>query len=72
MKYNPLNKDLLKSKLKMRALYKKGTFITDTSTLAEIIANGGQIEITAQETRDLNGVPVQALEIKVFYISTNI
>jgi len=72
MKYNPLNKDLFKSKLKMRASYKKGIFITDTSTLAEIIANGGQIEIKAQETRDLNGVPVQALEIKVFYISTNI
>lgn len=49
--------------------YKKGMFITDTECLAGIIANGGQIEIKAQEIRDLNGDRVEMIECRVFFVS---
>lgn len=49
--------------------YKKGTFITDTNKLADIISNGAQIEIKAQEVRDLKGGHVQVIECRIYFIS---
>ena len=45
MKSNPKEQDLWKSKMIQRAGYKKGTFITDTNKLADIVSNGAQIEM---------------------------
>jgi protein-disulfide isomerase-like protein with CxxC motif len=67
--YNPKEKDLWKSKIVQRVGYKKGTFITDTDKLAHIIQNGGQIELKAQEVRDLKGDVVQVLECRIYFIS---
>lgn len=69
MKYNPKEQDLWKSKMMQRAGYKKGTFITDTNKLADIISNGAQIEMKAQEVRDLNGNQVQVIECRIYFIS---
>ena len=66
--YNKEKKDLTKSKLASRVGYKKGTFITDTDLLASIIKNGGQVEIKAQETRNLGAETVQTIECKIFFI----
>lgn len=68
-RYNPKEKDLWKSKMVQRAGYKKGTFITDTQKLADIVANGAQIEMKAQEVRDLKGEQVQVIECRIFFIS---
>ena len=69
MKYNPKEQDLRKSKMLQRAGYKKGTFITDTNKLVDIIGNGAQIEMKAQEVRDLNGNQVQVIECRIYFIS---
>lgn len=69
MKYNPKEQELWKSKMMQRAGYKKGTFITDTNKLADIIGNGAQIEMKAQEVRDLNGNQVQVIECRIYFIS---
>ena len=66
--YNKEKKDLTKSKLASRVGYKKGTFITDTDLLTSIIKNGGQVEIKAQETRNLGAETVQTIECKIFFI----
>lgn len=70
MKYNPKEQELWKSKMIQRAGYKKGTFITDTSKLSEIISNGAQIELKAQEVREMKGSHVQVLECRIFFISS--
>ncbi len=69
MKYNPKEQDLWKSKMIQRAGYKKDAFITDTNKLADIISNGAQIEMKAQEVRDLKGNQVQVIECRIFFIS---
>lgn len=69
MKYNPKERELWKSKMITMAGYKKGTFITDTNKLADIINNGAQIEIKAQEVRDLKGEEVQVIECRIYFIS---
>ena len=71
MKYNPKEQDLWKSKMTTRAGYVKGTFITDTHKLADIISNGAQIEMKAQEVRDLKGQQVQVIECKIYFISND-
>lgn len=68
MKYNPKERVLWKSKMMQRAGYKKGTFITDTNKLADIISNGAQIELKAQEVRDLKGDRVQVIECRIYFI----
>ncbi len=68
-KYNPKEQDLWKSKMLQRRGYKKGTFITDTNKLSDIIWNGAQIEMKAQEVRDLNGSTVQVIECRIYFIS---
>lgn len=70
--YNKEKKDLTKSKLASRVGYKKGTFITDTDLLASIIKNGGQVEIKAQETRNLGAETVQVVECKIFFIANTV
>lgn len=69
MKYNPKGQDLLKSKMTTRGGYKKGVLITDTEKLADIISNGAQTEIRAQEVRDLQGIQVQVVECRIYFIS---
>ena len=69
MKYNPKEQDLWKSKMMQRAGYKKGTFLTDTNKLADIVSNGAQIEMKAQEVRDLKGGHVQVIECRIYFIS---
>jgi len=69
MKYNPEGKDLFKSKIIQRAGYKKGTFTPDTDTIADIVKNGAQIEIKAQEVRSLNGENIQVIECRIYFIS---
>lgn len=69
MKYNPKEQELWKSKMIQRAGYKKGTFITDVGKLADIISNGAQIEMKAQEVRDLKGDQVQVIECRIYFIS---
>jgi len=69
MKYNPKEQDLWKSKMMLRAGYKKGTFMPDTNKLADIISNGAQIEMKAQEVRDLKGDRVQVIECRIYFIS---
>lgn len=69
MKYNPKEQDLWKSKMIQRVGYKKGTFITDTNKIADIIGNGAQTEIKAQEVRDLEGIQVQVIECRIYFIS---
>lgn len=69
MKYNPKEQDLWKSKMMQRAGYKKGTFITATHKLADIISNGAQIEMKAKEVRDLKGTQVQVIECRIYFIS---
>ena len=69
MKYNPKEKELWKSKMIQRAGYNKGTFITDTNKLADIISNGAQVEMKAQEVRDLKGDQVQVIECRIFFVS---
>lgn len=69
MKYNPKEQDLWKSKMIQRAGYKKGMFITDTNKLADIVSNGAQIEMKAQEVRDLKGNQVQVIECRIYFIS---
>lgn len=69
MRYNPNERDLWKSKMIQRAGYKKGTFITDTEKLADIIKNGGQVEMKAQEVREIKGQIVQAMEVKIYFVS---
>ena len=68
-RYNPKEKDLWKSKMIQRAGYKKGTFITDTFKLADIIQNGAQVEMKAQEVRDIKGEHVQVIECRIYFIS---
>jgi len=70
--YNKEKKDLTKSKLASRVGYKKGTFITDTDLLASIIKNGGQVEIKAQETRNLGTETVQVVECKIFFVANTV
>ena len=69
MKYNPKERDLWKSKMIQRAGYNKGTFITDTNKLSDIVSNGGQIELKAQEVRELKGEKVQVIECRIFFVS---
>lgn len=70
MKYNPSKiDDLSKSKMIQRAGYHKGTFITDTGKLAEIITNGGQVEMKAQEVRMLGTEQVQVIECRIFFVN---
>ena len=52
-----------------RAGYNKGTFITDTNKLSDIVSNGGQIELKAQEVRELKGEKVQVIECRIFFVS---
>jgi len=70
--YNKEKKDLTKSKLASRVGYKKGTFITDTDLLASIVKNGGQVEIKAQETRNLGAETVQVVECKIFFVANTV
>lgn len=69
MKYNPKEQELWKSKMMQRAGYKKGIFITDVNKLADIISNGAQVEMKAQEVRDLKGNQVQVVECRIYFIS---
>jgi protein-disulfide isomerase-like protein with CxxC motif len=68
MKYNKKERDLWKSKMIQRAGYKKGTFITDVNKLSDIILNGGQIEMKAQEVRELKGEKVEMIECRIYFI----
>lgn len=68
MKFNPNKQELWKSKMIQRAVYKKSTFITETDKLADIVKNGAQIEIKAQEVRDLKGNHVQVIECRIYFI----
>lgn len=69
MKYNPREQDLWKSKTMHRACYKKGAFIMDAEKLADIVSNGAQIEMRAQEVRDLKGTRVQVIECRIYFVS---
>jgi len=71
MKYNPKERELWKSKMTARAGYKKGTFITDIDRLADIVRNGAQVEMKAQEVRDLKGDQVQVIECRIYFIGSN-
>ncbi len=67
-KYNPKEQELWKSKMTLRGGYKKGTFITDTNRLSDIVANGGQVEMKAQEVRDLKGTTIQVIECRIYFV----
>lgn len=69
MKYNPKEQNLWESKMIQRVGYKKGMLITDTNKIADIISNGAQIEMKAQEVRDLKGSQVQVVECRIYFIS---
>lgn len=64
-KYNPDGIDLSKGKMRSRAGYKKGTFVTDLQQVSDIILNGGYVEIKAQSAKD-NGV--QTLDLTIHFI----
>ena len=69
MNYNINERDLWKSKMIQRAGYKKGVFITDVAKLAHIIQNGGQVEVRAQEVREIKGQQVQVLEVRIYFVA---
>ena len=69
-KYNPTNiSDLSKGKMRQKVGYKKGTFCTEPEKLVEIMTNGGQVEIKSQESRLLDGIRVQMIECKIYFIT---
>lgn len=69
MKYNPKKiEDLSKGKMTSKVGYQKGTFITDLDQLADIIKNGGQIEIKSQEIRQIKDTTVQVIECRIYFV----
>lgn len=69
MKWNPDQiADLSKGKMTQKVGYHKGTFITDTDVLADIVKNGGQVEFKAREIRDIKGIVVQVIECRIYFI----
>lgn len=61
--------ELYKSKMIQRIGYHKGTFVSDTEKLADIVGNGAQIEIKAQKVREIKGEKIQVIECRIFFIS---
>ncbi len=69
-KYNPKNiEDLSKGKMIQRVGYVKGTFIDDLQSLEDIIKNGGQVEVKAQEVRQSGLNQIQVLEVRIYFVS---
>lgn len=69
-KYNPKNiEDLSKGKMIQRVGYVKGTFIDDLQSLEDIIKNGGQVEVKAQEVRQSGLDQIQVLEVRIYFVS---
>lgn len=72
-KYNPKNiEDLSKGKMIQRAGYIKGTFIKDLGPIEDIIKNGGQVEIRAQEVRQNGDTQVQVVECRIYFIAASV
>ena len=67
-KYNPKNLDLSKGKKQSRVGYQKGTFLHNMDDLADVIKNGGQVEVKAEEVTELNGERILVLECRIYYI----
>ena len=70
-KYNPGDKDLTKSKMCRRVGYKKGTFVTELDKLVDIISNGGQVEIRAQDVRSMGDSYVDVIECRIYFVAGN-
>lgn len=67
-KYNPHNTDLSKGKMQVRKGYHKGTFLDDILPLIEILQNGAQVEIRAEELRTgKKSEQVQVLECRIYF-----
>jgi len=67
-KYNPKNLDLSKGKKQSRVGYKKGTFLHNVDDLSDVIKNGGQVEVKAEEVTELNGEKISVLECRIYFI----
>lgn len=68
-KYNPHNSDLSKGKMQIRKGYHKGTFVSDVLPLIEILQNGAQIEVKAEELRTgKHSENVQVLECRIYFV----
>lgn len=66
-RYNKIGGMLQGGKMIQRAGYKKGQFIADLEKLSDIILNGAQVEMKAQQVNDLKGVQVQVMEVKIYF-----
>ena len=60
-------KDVLSSKLKARAEFKKGTFLSSHEEIIEIVRNGAIVEFKAQEFRDTYGLAIEVLECRIYF-----
>ena len=68
-KYNPTNiQDLSKGKVQSKVGYRKGTFLHNIDDLVDVIKNGGQVEVKAEEVRELNGHKISVIECKIYFI----
>ena len=69
MKYNPKKLDLLKSKMTEKVGYVKGVINTDHDKIADIILNGGIVEVRSQEVRKSKECEnIQVIELRLYFI----